>query len=158
MMEESKNKNNIKIFVARLVTYIMVGFVIPFTYLVWRYNLFSKTERLNIGGWGIIAIIFSAIFFMVLVKKAGETIENETYKQVFDGIRKIFIPLLAVTLCVYAMYDFWRQLVEFLGILTVCETVAYIVNPIPQKIKEKENLREESKIIKIASIFWDSKK
>lgn len=158
MMEETKNKNNIKIFVAKLTAYIMIGFVIPFTFLVWRYNLFSKSERLNIGGWGVIAIIFSAIFFMALVKKAGETIENEKYKQVFDGIRKIFIPLLAATLCVYAMYGFWRELVEFLGILTVCETIAYIINPLPQKIKEKQELKEESKILKMVSIFWDNKK
>ena len=157
-MEENKNKKNTRIFIIKLVIYIMVGFVIPFTFLVWRYNLFAKAEKLNIGGWGIIAIIFSAIFFAVLIKKASEAIENESYKQVFDGVRKIFIPLFAVTLCVYAMYDFWRQLVEFLAILTICETAAYIINPIPQKVKEKENLKEENKFIKMASIFWGSKK
>ena len=52
----------------RLGIYITFGAIIPFVFLVWRFKLFGKVSSISIGGWGVVAIVFVAIFFIKLFK------------------------------------------------------------------------------------------
>ena len=45
------------VFFARLVLWTLCACVLPFLFIVWRFELFRKVSRLQVGGWGIIAII-----------------------------------------------------------------------------------------------------
>lgn len=157
VMTQEEKKTRIKVFIARLTGYVMFGLVFPFSFLVWRFGLFQQTSKLNIGGWGIVAIIFAAVFFAKLLKQAGDCVESVLVKQIFQAIGRVFIPLLAVTLCLYAVGDFWKELINFFIILTICEPVAYVLNPFPEYIKEKDEKKEDSKILKVAKIFWSAK-
>ena len=51
-----------KTFWSRLILYITIGLFIPAGFLIYRFNLFTPTTKLNIGGWGIALIIFCAVF------------------------------------------------------------------------------------------------
>jgi len=130
----------------------------PMSFLIWKFQLFSQTSKLNIGGWGVLVIIFTAVFIFKLMKQAENTIDSPVVIQSFEAIRKIFIPLLAVTLCLYAVEEFWNELIRFFVVLTICEPIAYVLNPFPKYLKEKEKAGEKSKITEIINLFWDKKK
>ena len=127
-------------------------------FLIWRFNLFSTTSGLNIGGWGMVVIIFTTIFLSKLAKQASQAVESELVKQILDAVRKVFLPLLAVTLCVYAVGDFWKELIYFFIVLTVFEPIAYVLNPLPEFLAEKEKEGRKNNLITILEIFWDKKK
>lgn len=163
-MEEEKiqlkkqQKEKTRNFVLRLIGYILFGLVLPMGYLIWRFKLFSQTSKLNLGGWGIVLIIFTAVFFAKLIKQSIDTIESEVAKQCLNAIRKVFIPLLAVTLCLYSVGNAWEDLIKFFMILTICEPIAYVLNPFPTFLRQKEEEGAENKITKIIELFWDKKK
>ena len=158
MMTQEEKKTRIKVFIARLTGYIMFGLLFPFAFLVWRFGLFQQTSKLNIGGWGIVAIIFAAVFFAKLVKQAGDCIDSSLGKQSLQAVGKVFIPLLAVTLCLYAVGDFWKELINFFIILTICEPIAYVLNPFPEYLKEKEKEEQKTAVTKFIELFWEKKK
>lgn len=153
-----QKKMKMRVFASRLTGYLILGLFIPFAFLVWRFNLFQETDKLNIGGWGIVAIIFSSVFVAKLAGQAIECTDNFFIKQIIRAFKNVLIPLLAVTLCIYAVGDFWKELIHFFIILTICEPIAYVLNPFPEFIREKKKEKEESKILKIIGFFWDNKK
>lgn len=125
--------------------------------MIWRFKLFSSQNKINFGGWGIVCTIVFAVFMVNLAKQAEKCVEQSIQKQVIISIRKVFIPLLTVTLCLWEASDFIKELVQFLVVLTICETISYISNPMFDLVKKHENDKEENKMIKIAKIFWSSK-
>ena len=66
IIKKSKIKS-VRLFVLRLIGYISVGLIIPMVFLIWRFNLFSSTSKLNIGGWGMVVIIFTTVFLIKLI-------------------------------------------------------------------------------------------
>ncbi len=157
-IEEKKiDKRKVSIFITRLLVYIIFGAVIPLSFLIWKFKLFSSTKTIRIGGWGVVAIILLAFFLSKLIKQATDCIEEVLYKQILNGVRTVFIPLLTITLCIYSVNEFWQQLMSFLIVLTVCEPIAYIVNPIPEYIKDSEDKKKKNKLISILEIFWERK-
>lgn len=157
-MNKSNKRSDIAFFISRLIGYIILGLVIPMSFLIWRFDLFSKTSKLNIGGWGVVVIIFTAVFIAKLAKQACEAIDNVFAKQIVDAVRKVLIPLLAATLCLYAVGDFWKELVNFFIALTICEPIAYVLNPFPEFLKEKEKEEKKSNLVKVLELFWEKKK
>lgn len=159
---QEEKKRKIKIFIAKLIGYIFLGLVTPIGFLIWRFQLFQQTSKLNIGGWGIVAIIFTAVFLNWLIKQATECIDSTFVQKIFQAIRKVLIPLLTITLCIYAVGEFWKELMVFFIVLTICEPVAYVLNPFPEYLKEKEeekdDSKQDSKMIKFIELFWDKKK
>lgn len=151
-----------KVFWSRLALYITFGLFIPVGFLIYRFNLFTPTTKLNIGGWGIAAIIFTAVFVMKLAEMASALYEEGLIKSCIDSFRKVFMPLLAATLCIFAVGEFWKELLQFFIIITVCEPIAYVINPMPEFVgqinKERDDKKEESKLLNIFNLFWGSKK
>ena len=155
-------KMNMKIFWIRFVVYILLGLIAPTGFLIYKFNLFAPTTKLNIGGWGIVVIVFTAIFMAFLTKQLSDLIESELGKKIVNSIRKVLIPLLTATLCIFAVGEFWNDLLQFFIVLTLCEPIAYVANPMPELIKqkqeEKDMKKEESKLLNIFNLFWSSKK
>ena len=151
-----------KTFWSRLVLYILLGLFIPVGFLIYRFNLFTPTTKLNIGGWGIAVIVFSSVFIVKLAEQASKVLEDGPIRSCVDSFRKIFVPLLAITLCVFAVGEFWKELLQFFIVLTICEPIAYVVNPMPEFVgqleKEREDKKQESKLLNIFNLFWSSKK
>ena len=123
-----------KKFILRFIAWVFLAFVIPASFLAWRFQLFEVTEetRVKIGGWGLILIIFTAIFFLSLFNQLRKGMKPSIAKQVADGICRITIPLVLCTFLVYWMSGCFEELLEFLIVLTIFETLALPVNPLPK--------------------------
>ena len=143
----NQKKMSKKQFWARLVIYIIFGAVIPFVFLMWRFQLFSKVSSISIGGWGIVAIIFVAVFAIKLMVAIRKGLPFSMLTQVLDGVCKVIIPLIIGAVIVSMMEDLHKQIFQFLMVVIICETVAIVANPLKQwahenKIEEgNENLK-----------------
>lgn len=151
-----------KTFWSRLILYITIGLFIPAGFLIYRFNLFTPTTKLNIGGWGIALIIFCAVFVTFFAKQMSMFLEEGLMKNIVDSFRKVLVPLLTATLCIFAVGEFWKELLQFFIVVTICEPIAYVLNPMPELAKqvqeEREEEKQESKLLKMFNLFWSSKK
>ena len=125
-----------KQFWARLSLYVVFGAIIPVSFLTWRFKLFEvvqeTTSKVTIGGWGLIAILFIAFFFIKLMKAIRKGMPFSIGRQILDGFSKTIIPLIVAAVCVYMMKDLMKELFQFLCVVIFCEMVAVCVNPLPQ--------------------------
>lgn len=137
---------NNKQFWGRLVLYVLFGALIPVAFLIWRFNLFTKTEAITIGGWGLVAVIFIAVFFMKTMKSVERGLEFSIGVQCLNGVRTIVLPLIIAAFCVYYMQDVMEQLFQFLCVVIACELVAIPVNPFPQWNYEHGIEQEENRL------------
>lgn len=138
-----------KEFWIRLSLYIVIGGFLPFAFLVWRFKLFSKVSKLSIGGWGIIAVIFIAVFFIKLIKAVRKGLPFSLVSQILEGLCKIIIPLLIGAFCCYYLKDIMDEVFQFLWVLIVCESAAIVLNPIPKWTHENktDNIIESLKAL-----------
>lgn len=131
----SPKRMSVKEFVTRLCLYVLIGAVIPFVYLVWKFNLFTpqpSKEEVTLGGWGIIAIIFIAIFFLKTLKAIRKGMVFSAYTKTIDAITKLFIPLFVSIVIVNFLGNIQEELLRFLIVLFICAIPATVVNPIPR--------------------------
>ena len=140
-----------KLFWIRLISYIVIGGGIPLFFLIWRFNLFSKVSKLSIGGWGMIAILFIGIFFIKMMKAIRKGLPFSFGTQILEGMFKVTIPLLIATVVIYVMRNSVEELFQFFFVLLFCETIAMIVNPIPQWAHENKIEEQESSAKRILS-------
>lgn len=152
---------NKRVFWTRFILYIVFCLVLPMAFLIWKFNLFSPTTKLNIGGWGMVVIIFTAVFLNILIKEAVQCIDSSVAKRVLTSIRKVLIPLLTVTLCLYAVDKFINELIQFFIVITVCEPIGYVLNPMPEYLENKKTSEDEEKqkntFIELAEVIWSKK-
>lgn len=145
--EIKSERMTIKSFVIRLVLYIIFGAVIPFAFLIWRFDLFSTKEgkaAIVASGWGLIAICFLAIFFIKMLKAIRKGMIFSVYTQIIDAITKTFIPLLIIIAVIYFVGNIQKELFQFLIVLFICNIPAKIIDPIPRWAYE--NKIEEASI------------
>lgn len=145
----------VKEFIVRLCLYVVVGALIPFAYLVWKFNLFSPQpakESVTIGGWGIIGIIFIAIFFLKTLKAIRKGMIFSVYTKIIDSITKIFIPLLVAIVVINFLGDIQEELLRFLIVVFICAIPATAVNPIPRWAYENKIEEISFSATKIISI------
>lgn len=138
-----------KEFWSRLALYILIGGVIPFLFLTWRFKLFEKVEetvtKVSIGGWGIVAIIFVSIFFLKTINALRRGMPFSFGKQILDGLSKTILPLLIFTVAIYMLQDVTKELFQFLCVTVLCEMIAVCINPIPRWAHENNiDLYEQS--------------
>jgi hypothetical protein len=135
----------------RLALYVLIGGIIPFTFLTVRFNLFSKVSKLSIGGWGLLAVLFVAIFFIKMLKAIRKGLPFSFGTQIIEGMFKITIPLTVATLIIFLMRNSVEELFYFFCLLVFCETIAMAVNPIPQWAHENKIEEQESSAKRILS-------
>lgn len=132
------NKISTKAFVSRLVIYIIFGAVIPAGFLCWRFKLFDKVSKVSISGWGLIAIIVVGVFFLKLLKAIKKGLPFSFFSRVIEGICKVTLPLFILTFCSYALQDCMKEVFQFLIVLSISESVAMLVNPLPRWAHENQ--------------------
>lgn len=146
-----------KEFWIRLFFYIIFGGIIPFVFLVWRFDLFSKVNSVSIGGWGIVAITFIGIFFIKLMKSVKKGLPFSYATQIIEGICKVIIPLLIAAFCCYYLEDLMYQVFQFICVLIVSETIAILVNPIPQWAHDNKISEEQQSLKTLISSLSSTK-
>lgn len=133
---------------SRLGVYITFALLLPVAFLIWRFNLFTKTDSIAIGGWGIVAICFVAGFFIKLLKTVRKGLNPSLATQVLDGITSVILPLFIFAFATYYLQDVMHQMFQFLCVLIVCESVAIVANPLPQWYREHPSSSSSDGLLK----------
>lgn len=140
-----------KTFWFRLGLYVLFGGLIPFLFLTFRFNLFSKVDSLSIGGWGIVAIIFISVFFVKMMKAVKKGLPFSIFTQILNGLCKCIVPLVASIFIVYYMRDCMQEVFQFLVVVLFCQIIAIPVNPLPQWIHDNKINEDTSNMKTILS-------
>lgn len=131
-------KMSSKAFISRLAVYIIFGAIIPVAFLCWRFKLFEKVSKVSISGWGLIAIIVISVFFIKLLKAIKKGLPFSFFSRVIGGVCKVTMPLLILTLCSYILQNCMVEVFQFLCVMTISETIAMFVNPLPRWAHENQ--------------------
>lgn len=129
---ETKKLTPRQIFWLRFAFWCLFACVLPFCFIVWRFDLFATTTKMNLGGWGIIAIGVVAIFAISLMRYVAKGMKHSMTKQIINGVCKIIIPLVLCYIIVYWLRDETKNCMQVLGCVTLCELVAIPINPMPE--------------------------
>lgn len=132
-----------KLFIVRLIIFICF-LLIPPIYLIFRYDLFQKVSKVNLGGWGILAIMLVAIsiFFFLRYLIKGKTYAY--WKQILKAVLYVLVPCFTFYMILYISKDYMERLMELLIIVMTSYFVAMVVNPLPQYTYEKSRGEFES--------------
>lgn len=134
-------ENNPKaVFWMRFVAFFLFACALPFAFIVWRFDLFKSVSKIQIGGWGILAILLVVVFVFVVLRYVKMAI-NAKYSltaQVLGGICRVILPLVAVLVILYCVRNEINLLLQVLGCITLCEFIAIPLNPLPQWAYEQQ--------------------
>ena len=124
-----------KMFWVRLLAYVVVGGLLPLTFIAFRFDLFEKVSTLSISGWTLISmltvfIVFSFVFFMKLVKGVRDGLPFSYGTQLLNGLYKVIIPMLMAALILYYLKDSVDKVIQLFVVAIPCEMVAIAINPI----------------------------
>lgn len=156
-MQETKEKKTLSqvmeehptaTFWSRFAAWALLACVLPFTFIAYRFQLFKTVSKVQIGGWGIFAIIILAVFAIGVfryIKLALKT-KYSFWIQCINGICKIVIPLLALYIILYNIRNNLDLFLQALGCVILCEGAAIPFNPMPKWVYEKQKeVRDEEK-------------
>lgn len=136
------------VFWTRLVLWAIFSCGLPFMFVVWRFKLFDAVSTIQIGGWGLIAIILVAVFVITVVRYV-RIVLNAKYTltgQILGGICKTVIPLVAFLAVLQSVKDNVELLMQVVGCIIACELVAIPLNPLPQWAYEaQKDVRAEER-------------
>lgn len=127
-----------KVLITRIISWCILAGIAPVVFIAWRYQLFGKVTKMNIGGWGLIAIVIAGVFIFVVgkyIKKAMD-VKWSMAGQCVSGIFKVLLPLIGVYVCLYCVKDNLENFLQALLVVIVCEALAIPVNPMPQWVYE----------------------
>lgn len=135
-------------FWSRFVVWAVFACALPFSFIVWRFNLFHKISKIQIGGWGIIAIVILAVFAFTIIRyiKLAFSGRYSLVGQVLGGFCKVIIPLIAAIAILYSVRESVDLMLQVLGCVTLCEFIALPLNPLPKWAYEaQKNVRVEER-------------
>lgn len=136
------------VFWGRFVSWTLFACVIPLLFLMWRFKIFQKVAKIQIGGIGLILIIIIAVFVFTIIKyiKLALKAKHTFLGQFLDGFCKIIVPLLTVLVILYNVRDNIDILIQALSCVTICEAIAIPLNPLPKWAYEmQKSIKEEER-------------
>lgn len=146
------------VFWIRFVLWTLCACVLPFLFIVWRFELFRTVSKFQIGGWGIIAVFIVGIFAIVLVKYIRLAL-NSKYTmtgQILNGICKVILPLVILLAILICVRDSVETTIKVLGVVTFLELVAIPLNPLPKWVYEKQKDVKDSEKKETVDYLLDS--
>ncbi len=152
-MDENKEKKSLKahpvlVFWIRFVLWATSACFLPFAFIVWRFQLFQTISSIQIGGWGLIALLIVAVFVFTIIKYVKMAFANK-YSfaiQCINGLIKVILPLSIVMLILYAVRNNVDMMLQVLGCVILCEIIAIPLNPLPKWAWESQkNTRVEER-------------
>lgn len=118
----------------RLIVFLLFSIVVPATYLIYRFNLFSAENTISIGIGGIIvfSILIGTIGVLIKYYLEGMKTKYSYFKQILQGLLKLIFPLAIVLLVIVFLQDNIGLIKEALFILIPSEFLAILFNPFPK--------------------------
>lgn len=136
------------VFWIRFVLWTLCACVFPFMFIVWRFELFQSISKMQIGGWGIIAILIVAVFIFSILKyvKLALSAKYSLVGQILGGFCKVILPLLVILCVLYSVRDNVNAMIQALGCVILCEAVAIPLNPLPKWVYDQQKgVKDEEK-------------
>ena len=146
-------ENEKKIFIARVILFVIFGCILPFTFIAWRYQIFRGTQ-ISLTGWGFLAILIVFFFVWYCLKILKNSIPFSMTYQILSGAIKVILPLILVLLVVNALEDSIRLFKQALIVVICSEAIAIVVNPFPKYMHDKGIEHTEN----LLDLFFKKKK
>lgn len=133
-LKEWANSHTRTIFWIRFVLWAFAACILPFCFIAFRFELFSKISKISVSGWGIFAILIVVVFIFSILRylKKGLKGRYNFWIQCINGVLKITLPLLAFFMLINSMKDNLDYFLQALGCVILCETIAVPLNPLPK--------------------------
>ena len=136
------------VFISRFILWTIFACGSPFAFIVWRFELFQRISKFQIGGWGLIAIVIVAVFVFTVIRyiKLALSAKYSLIGQVLGGFCKVIIPLLTFLAILISIRNNIDLMIQVVGCVTVCEAIAIPLNPLPKWAYEcQKNVRAEER-------------
>ena len=143
------------VFAIRFVLWTAFAAALPFAFIAWRYQIFTPQTKMQLTGWGFIAILILIIFVITLIRYVYKGLRPGVFKQCIAGFTKVVLPLCILLLLVHSIESTIHLFKQALGCVILCETAALPFNPFPTWLEKR---RKEDKTIEaesVADVFWD---
>lgn len=125
-----------KVFIAKVILFCIFGCVLPFTFIAWRYQIFSGNS-ISLTGWGFIAILIVFFFVLYCLKILKNSIPFSMTYQILNGLIKVILPLILLYFIVNALENSIKLFKQALIVVILCEGIAIVVNPFPKYMHDK---------------------
>lgn len=144
-------------FWVRMIGFTLFACVLPFVFIAYRYNLFSKVSKVQIGGWGIVAIVIVFFFVKYVCGMVKRGMPYSMTTQVITGVCKVIIPLALLYAFAYSIKDNIDLFLNSLGVVIILEAIAIPINPLPKWVEEHKKGEQETAMDLFITKFWSKK-
>ena len=122
------------VFWFRFTLWVLFAGILPFLFIAWRFQFFSKFGQLQLSGFGIIAVIIAFVVILTILKyvKLALSSHYSLIGQILGGFCKVILPLLAFMAILYSIKDTIDSMIKVMGVVIVCEAAAIPLNPLPK--------------------------
>ena len=135
-------------FWTRFVSWAICACILPFVFIVYRFQLFKPISKIQVGGWGIIAIVIVAVFVVSVFRyiKIALSAKYSLVIQCINGVCKIIVPLVALYVILYNIQSNLQLFLQALGCVILCEGIAIPLNPMPKwAYEQQKDVRAEER-------------
>ena len=122
------------VFWTRFLLWFIFACGLPFAFIIWRFKLYETISSIQLGGWGIVAIIIAAVFALTVIKyvKIALNARYSMLGQCLGGACKILLPLLVFLAILYSIRDNINVMIQVLTIIIISEAIGIPLNPLPK--------------------------
>lgn len=145
-----------KIFLARLILFTIFACVLPFSFIAWRYHIFTTLNSVSLSGWGIIAIVIALAFIVYVARMLKRGMPYSMLTQCIGGLLKVTLPLVILYVVVNAIKNQSEIFLQALLVVIISETIAIPINPFPKWLNDNQIKKEDSYFEKLKN-WWKTK-
>ena len=145
-----------KIFLARLILFTIFACVLPFSFIAWRYHIFTTLNSVSLSGWGIIAIVIALVFIVYVARMLKRGMPYSMLTQCIGGLLKVTLPLIILYVVVNAIKNQSEIFLPALLVVIISETIAIPLNPFPKWLNDNQIKKEDSYFEKLKN-WWKTK-
>ena len=145
-----------KIFLARLILFTIFACVLPFSFIAWRYHIFTTLNSISLSGWGIIAIVIALVFIVYVARMLKRGMPYSMLTQRIGGLLKVTLPLVLLYVVVNAIKNQSEIFLQALLVVIISETIAIPINPFPKWLNDNQIKKEDSYFEKLKN-WWKTK-
>ena len=156
-MEEETKKfwTENKIFVTRLITWIIFALILPVCFIVFRFDIFHKSPHFALGFWGLFAVIIILTFVISSLRYICKAMPFSMATQIIGGVAKVILPLGLLLFAAYYIKMNLDAFIQALWVVLCSEAVAIPLNPMPKWIHEHLSEEQQKKIENIIDLGLD---
>lgn len=161
--EEAKEKSFMEwckahpktVFAIRVFLWATFAAILPFAFIAWRYGIFTSECKIQLSGWGFIAVIVLIVFVSTLIRYVYKGLKPGFAKQCVFGLVSIILPLIMLYLLIDSIENSIQIFKQALCCVILCETISIPLNPFPSWIAKRQTNDEQKKAENMADVFWE---